>query len=696
MARRHRDTIRLLLLDPSQNDAEALVSVLRNAGHATRAHRITSEDDLLDSLSSSTWDLILLRDKEQELSPDQVLSQVRRLDKDIPCLLLTDEESRERRIQAMELGAQDVVPFDDKPLLRLVLVREMRNLSARRGQRLANAQLLESEQRCRLLLESSKDAIAYVNDGMHVYGNSSYLALTGYEQADDLIGVPILDVLTRESQDRFKKFMREFSETRKKGARLKCHIRHEDDKSTEVIMEASPATYDGEPCIQLVVLPKQDNSELEEKLRQISNEDVLTGLYNRQYLMEKLNQSIASVQEKGHEAALGFIALDNLLAAKTQVGIPGADMIISEIANMLREEVDKSIILARLSDDAFALLAPSQGPETLKESCENIRKRIADHLFETAGRTVQVTVSIGIAPITDNAPKAMDLLGRAHSAADQVREQPGQEQGNGLHIFRPALHEGQSASEITDAIVLALEEDRFKLLFQPIINLRGQGEEHYEVFVRMLNKDGKEVSPYNFLPPFGPADMAARVDRWVVLKTIRQLTAHRAKGHDTKLFLTLTAETLQDPEFIVWLRKALTAARLPGDKLIFQISENDATTYLKQMKGLSKALQKLHCPMAITHFGGAINPFNTLKHLEVTYVKLDGSYTEEIQKSDEAKEAVKEMVQTLHKQGKLTVVPMVENATVLATLWQTGVNYIQGYYLQAPVSTMNYDFSDAG
>ncbi|MDX1588166.1 MAG: EAL domain-containing protein [Oleiphilaceae bacterium] len=696
MARRHSDTIRLLLLDPSQNDAEALVSVLRNAGHATRAHRITSEDDLLESLANSTWDLILLRDKPQEPAPDQVLTQVRRLDKDIPCLLLTEQEDRERRVQAMELGAQDVLAFSDQTLLRLVLEREMRNLAARRGQRQANAKLLESEQRCRLLLESSKDAIAYINDGMHVYGNNSYLSLTGYEEADDLIGVPILDVLTRESQEPFKKFMREFAENQKNGTRLECAIQHTEEKTTDVVIEASPASYDGEPCTQIVVLPKQDNTELEAKLRQISNEDVLTGLYNRQYLLEKLNQSIASVQEKGHEAALAFVALDNLLAAKTQVGIPGADMIISDIAGILRDKVDKGVILARLSDDAFALLDPAHGPETLKVSCEAIRQKIADHLFEAAGRTVQVTVSIGIAPITDNAPKAMDLLGRAHSAADQVREQSGHEQGNGLHIFRPALYEGQSASEITDAIALALEEDRFRLLFQPIINLRGEGEEHYEVFVRMLDKDGKEVSPYDFLPPFGPADMAAQVDRWVVLKTIRQLTAHREKGHDTKLLLTLTAQTLQDPEFVLWLRKALNAARIPGNKLIFQISENDATTYLKQMKGLSRALQKLHCPMAITHFGGAINPFNTLKHLEVTYVKLDGSYTQEIQKNEEARKAVGEMVQTLHQQGKLTIVPMVENAAVLATLWQTGVNYIQGYYLQAPMPTMNYDFNDAG
>src|SRR5690606_18924724 len=104
-----------------------------------------------------------------------------------------------------------------------------------------------------------------------------------------------------------------------------------------------------------------------------------------------------------------------------------------------------------------------------------------------------------------------------------------------------------------EAIQKALEENRFRLLFQPIINLRGEGEEHYEVFLRMLDKDDKEVSPYDFLPPAGPSDMAIKIDRWVILQTIRQLAAHRTSGHDTRLMINVTGETLQDKTFSSWL-----------------------------------------------------------------------------------------------------------------------------------------------
>ena len=212
----------------------------------------------------------------------------------------------------------------------------------------------------------------------------------------------------------------------------------------------------------------------------------------------------------------------------------------------------------------------------------------------------------------------------------------------------------------------------------------------------MMNEDNEEVSTYDFLPPAGPSETASKIDRWVILQTIKHLSAHRSKGHNTRLFLNLTAETLQDKTFLPWLSVALKAARLPGDSLIFQINESDATTYLKQAKDFSKGLKELHCKTSISRFGCALNPFNTLKHFEADYIKFDGSYTEEIQKDGDTREQLKEMVSTLHAQGKLTVVPFVENASVLSMLWQAGVNYIQGYYLQAPSAEMNYNFEEEG
>src|SRR5690554_2568622 len=198
-------TVYFLILDPSQNDAESMVSLLRNSGRATRAHRITSEEDLEEALKNSNWDLFLARDLEQEFGPDDALATIKRMDKDIPFVLLTEEYDRERTVNIIRAGAQDAVFFEYKDLLVLVAKRELAALEDRRRRRTLDSHLREAEQRCQLLLESSKDAIAYINDGMHIYANQSYMEFLGYDDIDDLICIPVLVTLTPESQERYKR-----------------------------------------------------------------------------------------------------------------------------------------------------------------------------------------------------------------------------------------------------------------------------------------------------------------------------------------------------------------------------------------------------------------------------------------------------------------------------------------------------------
>ncbi len=691
---KNKTTVHLLILDPSQNDAESVVSLLRNAGRATRAHRITSEEDLEEALKTSTWDLLLARDIDQEFGPDNALAMIKRMDKDIPFILLTETFDRERTVGIIRAGAQDALPFEYSDLLVLVAKRELAALDERRRRRVLESHLREAEQRCQLLLESSKDAIAYINDGMHIYANQSYMELLGYDDIDDLICIPVLDTLTPESQEKYKDFMKTFAHNGEDGMALNCTSRRSDDQEIDVTISASAATFDGEACTQIVLQTEHSDTELEEKLQEISSQDLLTGLYNRQHLMGALGRAIAEAGKNNQTGALAYIALDNFMAMKTRVGISGADLLLGDLATLLRELAGDNMTLARLSDDAFCMMCLPCDERNMEQQCEQLRKAVEDHLFDINGRTVPLTVSIGIAAITENSPQAEDMMGRAHTASAEVKKQEGGSQGNGVLVYNPTDYEALDENNSAEAIQRALDDNRFRLLFQPVINLRGEDEEHYEAYVRMLDKDDQEISPYDFLPPVGPTETTLKIDRWVILQTIKQLASHRSRGHDTRMFLNITPETLQDKAFMPWLSVALKAARLPGDSLIFQIREGDANNHMKQAKDFTKAVHELRCKVSISQFGCAINPFNTLKHIDADYVKIDGSFTEELQKNDQAKQQVKEMVKSLQSSGKLTIIPLVESASVLATLWQAGVNYIQGYYLQAPVPEMNYDFSD--
>ena len=137
---------------------------------------------------------------------------------------------------------------------------------------------------------------------------------------------------------------------------------------------------------------------------------------------------------------------------------------------------------------------------------------------------------------------------------------------------------------------------------------------------------------------------------------------------------------------------AIKAARLPSDAVIFQITEADVEGQIRQAREFLKGLEALHCRASLSRFRATEASMETLRHIPVEFVKIEGSVVESIDDNNADIDII-EIIRNLQSHGKLTIVPMVESATVLSTLWQAGANYIQGHYLQEPAAEMDYDFS---
>ena len=681
-----RKTIRLLILEDSQNEAERIVSLFRNAGHATRVHRITSLDDLNEALHN-TWDLCIAAPSCDNLEPLTALKTIQRTARDISFIQLSEDHSVDSRTEILELGAQDSVPQGEDELLVLVAKRELANLDERRERRASEVALREAEKRCQLLLDSSVDAIAYVHDGMHIYANRAYLQLFGYADHDEMEGMPMIDLIAAQDQHNFKDFLKHYR-SEEGQAELTCTGITASDNSFQASISFSPAYYDGEPCVQVVIRVAQDNAELEEKLREISSQDIVTGLYNRQHFLEILDSAAERAVKTGQPSSLAYIKINHYALLQTEHGIAGIDLLLADIANILRQQLSKGSLIARFADDVFTALIPDLSPEQSQVELQALMKKTETQLFDINGRTAQTSFTIGVAGLSEKTSKASDVLKRAHNCADEATQE------NSLKIYNPAdeLAAAANRGDIIAMLQQALENNSFKLLFQPIISLRGDSDELYEVLLRLVNPQGEEVPPTDFINAAITAGFAEKIDRWVLLNSIKLLTEHRSKGNKTRFFIHLSSASIQDPSLLPWLSVALKASRLPADSIILQIRETDAVAYLKQAKQLTQGLHELHCQVALGQFGCTLNPFNTLKHLDIDFVKIDGSFTKELTVLKN-QEALKETLAMVHAQAKQSIVPFVESASVLSALWQAGVNYIQGHYLQGPSQAMNYDFS---
>jgi diguanylate cyclase (GGDEF)-like protein/PAS domain S-box-containing protein len=680
--------IRLLILDDSQNNAERLVSILRNAGHATRAHRITSVEDLQESLQQN-WDFCLAVGQTSFVSANDANAMILRQSRDIPFVLVAKDLTENVRTEALMNGMHDAVSESSDSLLALVVKRELLSLAARRQQRIAEQSLRETEKRCQLLLSSSVDAIAYVHDGMHIYANRSYIHLFGYDDPDDLAAEPMVGLIATKDQATFKTFLRHYIDQGDQNE-MRCSGVGVDGKEFPITLSFSPASYDSEPCTQVVIRAETASADFELKLKALASQDLVTGLFNRAYFQEQLEAISEKVVQGGLASSLIYMSIDSFNGVQTDIGIGGADLMLADLAQLLREAFPESTLISRFSDDAFCILLNGGEPEAILTALDNLRGKLEANLFEASGRTIQITVSMGVSSISETSPKPEEAIDRAHRLAEQVT----QAGGNAIKVFNPLEELANQANRgnLIALVTHALETNGFKLLFQPVISLRGDNHEHYETYLRLLNSQGEEVSAAEFMPAVSDAGLAVEIDRWVISQAIRLLAGQRGKGSDTRLLINLSSASLQDPQLAHWVSGLLKENRLPSDSIIFQFNDADANTYMKQAKALTESLRSMHCKVSLSHFGCALNPYASLKHLHVDFIKIDGSFARELADPESAN-ALKEMVATLHGMGKLTIVPYVDSATMMPTLWQAGVNYIQGHYLQSPTDSMNYDFS---
>lgn len=681
-------TVRILILHDSQDHAEKLISELRNFGYATRAHLIKDEVDLLDALSHSPWDFMFARPKTDDLSAYSAIKHIHAKDKDIPTIILCDKNNSDDITKGLKNGAKDVVPVNELERLKLVFQRELNSSNERRLRRQAEIRLREAEKRCALLLNTSRDAIAYVHDGMHIYANETYVELFGYNDTSELEGTPIMDVIASQDKDAFKNFLRSHQHDKEKNE-FNCYTLRNDGSEIKTHLLLSDAFYDGEACMQVTLRVDRGNSELEENIKKISSQDLLTGLNNRAFFIDQADKAIADKIQQQKNAALVEISLDQFDTLKAPNGAGGTDLILADFATQLKELLPDNASLSRIDHNTFTVIIAGE-EKTAVNTAQAILKTVADHIYQIGNQSYQLTASVGIALITETVSDTNDLLSRAHSALLKAQAKQGQH----IQVFTPEIVVAPKENTNTLSIIEeALAKDLFVLTFQPIINLRGENSELYEVLIRIRNPNGSLIPAADILNDAEKLGLSTKVDRWVVLQSIKKLSAQHEKGKKTRLFISLTRDSIQDKTFLPWLSVAFKASRLSPNSIIWQMTESDVSATLKEAKQFCKAIEELHCQLAVNRFGCGLNPFNMLKHLNATYLKVDPSFIEDLS-HEQNKNALKELVAAAHAQGKLTIIPYVENAAILSTLWQIGTNYVQGHYLQAPLEEMNYDFSE--
>jgi len=689
-----KNLVRILTIFDSSEEAETLVNILRNSGHIVRDIRVEDAEDMETALEENPIDIIIARHTLPLCTAKQAQEVLVRSGRDIPLIVITPPGKEAIAMDALNSGARDAVGSDQSGRFKHIIARELGDLHERRAHRLNEKLLRETEKRARDLIDSSRDAIAYVHDGMHIYANKAYLKMFRYDELEDMEGMPILDMVSSEDHASFKEFLRSYAKGQAQDDHIDVHGQNNEGDNFKITMEFSNASMEGESCSQIIIRDQANSKELEKQLTALSKQDLLTGLFNRNYFIEQVDKLISLAVEGKTKGGILYITLDNYDDLKDSIGISGIDLLITDLAATLKEKIGDKGLLARFEGPVFTFMLNDADQKQLEKAADVFCHLIAEHISDVNGKSIATTASIGIATINETTSNTQECIERAEKGSHGAKRAG----GNQHFIFNPAIEELEEKEEIvtwTQRIKSALKNNHFKLLFQPVVSLHGDTGAHYEVLLRMIDENtNAEISPYNFMPAAEATSLTNFIDRWVIANSLMVLADRVKKNHPTRLFVKISVGSLVDSGFLPWISERIKAMRIDTSNMVFEIPEATALNHLKQAKVVIDGLRQLNCRVALENFGIEQNTFQSLKHFNVDYIKLHPDLMKGLIQNTENQEKIKSISDEVNNKNIQTIAAFVEDANSLAILWQGSIHFIQGHFLQQPDVKMNYDFTE--
>jgi EAL domain-containing protein (putative c-di-GMP-specific phosphodiesterase class I) len=305
-------------------------------------------------------------------------------------------------------------------------------------------------------------------------------------------------------------------------------------------------------------------------------------------------------------------------------------------------------------------------------------------VLTTAGRRRPITTSVGIALFGEaDGLSAEDVLVNADLAMYDAKE-AGRDRAATFSSHERSASRMKARITWAERIRDALEEDRFTLYAQPIVELSSGEVRQHELLLRMLDEQGEVIPPAAFIGIAERFDLMQELDRWVVAHAIRHMGRQRRLGRELVFEVNISGSSTGDPDLLTIIQRELLANDVDPVNLVLEVTETTAVSNIPRAQEFAQRLAEMGCRFALDDFGAGFGSFYYLKHLPFDILKIDGEFVRSCTSSQTDQLLVRAAVEIARGMGKETIAEYVGDAETVELLRELGVDYAQGFHVGRP------------
>lgn len=418
-----------------------------------------------------------------------------------------------------------------------------------------------------------------------------------------------------------------------------------------------------------------------------SNFDPLTGLENSNSFELIIKNLLKQSWTTGINHAIANVDIDRMTVINDISGREAGDLLIKKVGQTLAGLVRSRDVVARIGSDKFGVLLENCDLTTARIVMEKVTAEISSIEMEWEGKIHEASVSVGIAPINADSKSVTALLNAAETARNVSKEHG----RNSIHVFESDdsdLLYRKEQIQWVGRIQAALRDDRFCLYAQLIQPMNAEIDApHYEILLRLEQEDGTMVAPGEFLPAAENFYLMSNIDHWVINQAFCQLAEilNSNQSQCRGIAINLSGQSLIDPlNLASYIEEKLKQYDLPGSAICFEITESAAIANIDDARLFINQVIALGCQFSLDDFGTGLSSFAYLKNLQVSYLKIDGSFVRDIVSDPVCESIVSAINQVGHAMDLKTVAEFVENNQIDQKLASIGVDFSQGYGIHKP------------